>query len=49
VGLLLAELVADGRTRLAIDAFSPDRFANEAVNDYLAVTVTQADAVRRRH
>lgn len=48
-GLLLAELVADGRTQIDLSAFSPDRFAPSEVADYLASTVTQEAAVRRRH
>ncbi|MEZ4616117.1 MAG: hypothetical protein R2867_11535 [Caldilineaceae bacterium] len=48
-GLLLAELVTDGRTSIDISAFSPDRFATAAIADYLRMTVTQAAAVRRRH
>jgi glycine/D-amino acid oxidase-like deaminating enzyme len=49
VGELLAELVLDGRTRLNIDAFSPDRFPTVDVEAYLAATVTQRNLVRRRH
>ena len=48
-GLLLAELVVDGQTQIDIRAFSPDRFAPDEVADYLATTVTQESAVRRRH
>jgi sarcosine oxidase subunit beta len=48
-GLLLAELVADGRTQIDISAFAPDRFAPTEVADYLATTVAQEAAVRRRH
>ncbi|RIK29825.1 MAG: hypothetical protein DCC55_37720 [Chloroflexi bacterium] len=48
-GFLLAECVADGQTSLEITAFSPNRFAPGATAEYLAVTVIQADAVRRRH
>lgn len=48
-GLLLAQLVADGRTQIDIRAFSPDRFAVSEVADYLATTVAQEAAVRRRH
>lgn len=48
-GLLLAELAAADRTALDIDAFSPNRFKPDATAAYLATTVTQADAVRRRH
>lgn len=48
-GLLLAEFVADGRTQIDVSAFSPNRFTAEMVDEYLAMTVTQAHAVRRRH
>lgn len=48
-GLLLAESVADGRTSVDVTAFSPNRFAAADTAAYLATTVTQADAVRRRH
>ncbi|MEZ4706812.1 MAG: FAD-binding oxidoreductase [Caldilineaceae bacterium] len=48
-GLFLAELAADGRTSIDISAFSPNRFAADLTTDYLASTVTQAHAVRRRH
>lgn len=48
-GLLLAELVAGGSTHIDIGAFSPDRFAPDATQDYLAKTLVQKDAVQRRH
>ena len=48
-GLLLAEFVADGRTQIDISAFAPDRFAPGEVADYLATTVVQDAALRRRH
>jgi sarcosine oxidase subunit beta len=48
-GELLAEFVAEGRTSIDVRAFSPNRFAADAVGEYLATTVTQAGAVRRRH
>ncbi len=48
-GLLLAELVATGRTQIDISAFSPNRFASKETYAYLEGTVTQAQAVRRRH
>ncbi|MFN8488157.1 MAG: FAD-binding oxidoreductase [Caldilineaceae bacterium] len=48
-GLLLAELVADGRTQLDVSAFSPERFAPGATEEYLQITVAQEHAVRRRH
>jgi glycine/D-amino acid oxidase-like deaminating enzyme len=48
-GLLLAEYAAQGETSIDVSAFSPQRFATPVVEDYLASTVTQANAVRRRH
>jgi len=48
-GLFLAELAADGQSSIDISAFSPNRFARATTDDYLAETVTQAAAVRRRH
>lgn len=48
-GLLLAEFVADGRTQIDISAFAPDRFSPSKVADYLATTVVQDAALRRRH
>lgn len=48
-GLLLAEFVADGRTQIDVSAFAPERFAPGEVADYLAATVIQDGAVRRRH
>ena len=48
-GLLLAEFVADGRTQIDVSAFAPERFAPDEVADYLAITVAQEGAVRRRH
>lgn len=49
VGWLLAEWVHEGRTSLDLAAFSPDRFSPSASADYLAATVPQRQAVRRRH
>ena len=49
VGLLLAEFVADGRTSIDVSAFSPDRFDQREVAEYLAMTIPQSQAVRRRH
>lgn len=49
VGELLADLLIDGRPRLDLAAFSPDRFAPEEAEAYLAATVTQRNLVRRRH
>jgi sarcosine oxidase subunit beta len=48
-GLLLAEFVADGHTQIDVSSFAPDRFAPGEVADYLAETVIQDQAVRRRH
>jgi sarcosine oxidase, subunit beta len=48
-GLLLAELVARGTTSIDVAAFSPDRFEAKATADYLASTVPQRHAARRRH
>jgi len=48
-GLLLAELVAEGKTFMDISAFSPNRFSRADVEAHLSATVTQRHAVRRRH
>jgi glycine/D-amino acid oxidase-like deaminating enzyme len=48
-GELLAEYAATGRTRFDVSAFSPQRFANTDVEEYLTSVVTQANAIRRRH
>jgi glycine/D-amino acid oxidase-like deaminating enzyme len=48
-GELLAEFVADRRTSIDVRAFSPNRFAADSAEEYLAATVAQAEAVRRRH
>jgi sarcosine oxidase, subunit beta len=48
-GLLLAEMVATGRTQIDLRAFSPNRFLPAVTGAYLDSTVTQAHAVRRRH
>ncbi len=48
-GLLLADLVADGQPRIDVSAFSLNRFDTESATEYLAATVPQAAAVRRRH
>lgn len=48
-GLLLAEYVADGHTSIDVAAFSPDRFEQKAVEQYLAATFRQRDAFQRRH
>lgn len=49
VGWLLAEWVHEGHPSLDLAAFSPDRFPAAASADYLATTVPQRLAVRRRH
>ncbi|HEX5692955.1 MAG TPA: FAD-binding oxidoreductase, partial [Roseiflexaceae bacterium] len=48
-GRLLAEYVADGRPSVDISVFSPDRFDAQETADYLATTIPQSQAVRRRH
>ena len=48
-GQLLAEYAARGQTSIDVSSFSPQRFATPLVEEYLASTVTQANAVRRRH
>lgn len=49
VGLLLAEFVVDGKPRIDLSAFSPDRFESEEVDAFLSTTVSQSSAVPRRH
>jgi len=49
VGFYLAEMVATGKTSIDLSAFSPDRFAAAEAKDYLASTVPQRLAARRRH
>ena len=48
-GLLLAELAAGDSPSVDISSFSPSRFTKEDTDDYLATTVVQAEAFRRRH
>lgn len=48
-GQLLAEFVADGQSSIDVSTFSPDRFDKRDVAAYLASTILQRDAVRRRH
>lgn len=48
-GFLMAEFVMDGRTSIDVSTFSPNRFDPKAVDEHLATTVAQKDAVRRRH
>jgi glycine/D-amino acid oxidase-like deaminating enzyme len=48
-GQLLAEFVASGRASVDVGAFSPDRFDQREADEYLATTISQSHAVRRRH
>jgi sarcosine oxidase, subunit beta len=48
-GLLLAELVVDGRTSIDITSFSPDRFVPADTERYLATTIHQRQVAWRRH
>lgn len=48
-GYLLAEIIADGKASIDVSSFSPDRFDPADVVAYLATTVPQSAAVRRRH
>jgi glycine/D-amino acid oxidase-like deaminating enzyme len=48
-GVLLAEMVADGRASIDVSAFPPDRFDRGVASEYLAERVPQSAAVRRRH
>jgi sarcosine oxidase subunit beta len=48
-GQLLAEFVADGQASIDVSAFSPDRFDPAETAAYLASTIPQSQAVRRRH
>ena len=48
-GYYLAEFVAKGQTSIDLSAFSPDRFVPAEAADYLASTVPQRNAARRRH
>lgn len=48
-GMLLAEFVADSQTSIDVSAFSPDRFDQFETERYLAETLAQKNAVRRRH
>jgi sarcosine oxidase subunit beta len=48
-GMLLADMVADGRASVDVSAFAPDRFDPREVDAYLATSVPQQAAVRRRH
>jgi len=48
-GMLLADFVAEGKPRLDVSAFSPDRFNPAETDDYLSHRVQQKNAARRRH
>ncbi|MEQ1769560.1 MAG: FAD-binding oxidoreductase [Devosia sp.] len=48
-GYYLAEFVNKGETSIDLTAFSPDRFAAAETVAYVASTVPQRDAARRRH
>ena len=48
-GLLLAELAAGEEPSVDVSSFSPSRFSASDTDAYLARTVVQADAFRRRH
>jgi sarcosine oxidase subunit beta len=48
-GVLLAEMVADGRASIDVSSFSPDRFDRRVASEYLSQRVPQSAAVRRRH
>lgn len=48
-GFYLAEFVLKGKTSIDLSAFSPDRFTAAETADYLASTVPQRHAARRRH
>lgn len=49
VGLLLAEMVADKKTRIDATAFSPDRFQPADVEKYLGTTLQQGELGSSRH
>jgi glycine/D-amino acid oxidase-like deaminating enzyme len=49
VGELLAQFVAEGRTSIDVSAFSPDRFARDETEHYLASTIAQKNISLRRH
>ena len=48
-GQLMAELLVDGKPSLDLTTFSPQRFAPPETEAYLAQTLRQNQAVRRRH
>ena len=47
-GRLLAEYVADGRTSINVDLYSPDRFGEEETRRFLAEPITQGQALEMR-
>ena len=48
-GLLLAELAAGEEPSVDISTFSPARFSAQDTDAYLARTVVEGEAFRRRH
>ena len=48
-GVLLAELVNDGKTQINIDAFSPARFNPQEANRFFIEPVEESSGTRRRH
>jgi sarcosine oxidase, subunit beta len=48
-GFLMADYVVEGKPSIDIRAFSPNRFDPAASEEYLATSVQQKDATRRRH
>ena len=48
-GFFLAEWITKGETSVDLQAFSPDRFDGQEVENHLATQVPQNQAVRRRH
>ncbi len=47
-GRLLAEFVADGKTSINLDLYSPDRFGPEATQRFLAAPLTQSQVLELR-
>jgi len=48
-GVLLADLVVDGKTPIDISGFSPDRFGESDVDDYLGTTISQSQLPYDKH
>lgn len=48
-GELLAEYVTDGKTKIDVTTWSPNRFAPDETEEYLAATLHQGEIFRRRH